>query len=407
VEGKLKVMRQKLVILPKLNHCGGDPAKQWFVYYSCRNPKSGKMVRFRVYDGFTDLSPKEKYQHAKQLIDLYSERLKAGWSPFTDTSEALYTDHIDYKTVADLYGNKRAGNNTLRPAISAFLEELQPGVSVATFQTYQSKFRIFALWIEKQGLAGNDLATINNSTIKDFFWFLIRIRKLSGNSITKYRRNLNALFDYLYKRKIILINPVYDIPICDRINDQAPRPISRDDIDRFRKELIKDPELWLAVQFEYYCALRPGHELREMKIKDLDLVAGTVRVSRSRAKNRHERVVTIPSQLLEQLRGFYHLQKYGKELYVFGKGGCPGHQPIGKNKLRYKFNAIRKRLGMPYEYKFYSWKHTGAIEADEANIPTKDISRHLGHESLKSTDAYFRNKKPGISRAIRDNYPSL
>ena len=48
---------------------------------------------------------------------------------------------------------------------------------------------------------------------------------------------------------------------------------------------MKDPELWLAVMFEFYCGLRPGHEIREMKIKDLDLVAGTVRVTRERAKN--------------------------------------------------------------------------------------------------------------------------
>jgi len=365
------------------------------------------MSRFRIYDGFTGLSPAEKYEHAKRLIELYAGRLRSGWTPFADDSTAIYNDHIDYKTVSDMYGAKRQGNNKLRPKISAFLEELKPGVAPATYQTYQSKLRIFTLWIEKQGLAGNDLATINNSNITDFFRFLINIRKLSSNSIVKYKRILNALFDYFHKHKFILINPVFDIPACDRINDQAPRPIMREDIDKFKAELVKDPELWLAVQFEYYCALRPGHEIREMKIKDLDLIAGTVRVSRTRAKNRHERIVTIPRQLIEQLRSFYKLQGYNKEYYVFGKGGRPGTKVISKNKLRYKFNAVRKRLGMPLEYKLYSWKHTGAIEADEAMIPTKDISRHLGHTSLKSTDAYFRNKKPGISGPIRDNFPSL
>lgn len=400
-------MRQKLVIMPKLNHCGGDASRQWFVYYSARDPHSGKMVRFRVYDGFTGLSSAEKYEHARRLIELYGSRLRSGWTPFTDDSQVIYADHVDYKTVAEVYGTRREANNKLRPKISAFLEDIRTGISDATYRTYQSKLRIFTLWIEKQGLAGNDLATINNANIIDFFRFLISGRKLSGNSIIKYRRILNSLFDWFYKNKLILINPIYNIPACDRINDQAPRPIMREDIEKFKKELVRDPELWLAVQFEYYCALRPGHEIREMKIKDLDLVAGTVRVSRTRAKNRHERIVTIPRQLLEQLSTFYKLQRYNKEYYVFGKGGRPGLKCISKNKLRYKFNAIRKRLGMPYEYKFYSWKHTGAIEADEAMIPAKDISRHLGHSSLKSTDAYFQNKKPGISEAIRNKFPSL
>jgi integrase len=159
--------------------------------------------------------------------------------------------------------------------------------------------------------------------------------------------------------------------------------------------------------FEFYCALRPGHELREMKIKDIDFIAGTIRVDRTRAKNRIERIVTMPTQLLQQLRSFYKLQENDRELYVFGKGGHPGTVPIGKNKLNYKFNKIRKKLNMPKEYKFYSWKHTGAVEADECNIPIKDISNHLGHNSLSATNYYFHNKKGGASKAIRDNYPTL
>jgi integrase len=62
---------------------------------------------------------------------------------------------------------------------------------------------------------------------------------------------------------------------------------------------------------------------------------------------------------------------------------------------------------MPHEYKVYSWKHTGAVEADEANIPFKDISLHLGHTSMRTTDYYFKNKKVRLSKAIRDNFPDI
>jgi hypothetical protein len=62
---------------------------------------------------------------------------------------------------------------------------------------------------------------------------------------------------------------------------------------------------------------------------------------------------------------------------------------------------------MPPEYKFYSWKHTGAVEADEAAISFKDISNHLGHTSLKATDFYFKNKRSTSSKAIKNNFPDL
>lgn len=400
-------MRQKMIILPKLNRCQGNPLKQWFVYYSCRNPRTGKMHRFRHYDGFTGISEAEKLAHAQQLIELYSGRLRTGWTPFTDVTEVIYNDHLDYKSVADMYGKKRTGNNSIRVWISKFLDTIQPAMALATFQTYRSKFRLFTLWLEKEKISGNDLATFDNKVIINFFLYLINKRNLSKVSIQKYKQIIKALFEYIKDQKLIIVNPVYDIPLCNRINDQAPRPIMRQDIDTFKKELTKHPELWLAVQLEFYCALRPGHEIREMKIKDIDFTRGTIRVDRARAKTRVERIVTVPNQLLLQLRGFYNLHTYNKEWYVFSKGGIPGPQSIGKNNLRNKFNIIRKRLNMPLEYKFYSWKHTGAVEMDQANIPIKDISLHLGHNSLKSTDHYFHNKKASTSKAIRDNYPTL
>lgn len=396
-------MRQKMIILPKINSGG----KQWFVFYSCRDPQTGKMVRFRYYEGFTGLSPKEKIEHGQNVMELYSSKLRTGWSPFTNDTEVIYNDHVDYKSVADLYGTRRSGNRTIRVLISKFLGQLQPAVSLATYQTYQSKFRIFVLWLEKEKIAGNDVTRFDNKLIVLFFNYLINVRKLSHVSIENYTQNIKALFEFIKLNKLILINPVYDIPKCNRINDQAPRPIQRADIIAFKEELIKDPWLYLAVQLEYYSALRPGHEIREMKIKDIDFTAGTIRVDRDRAKTRIERIVTMPHQLLIELRLIFPPQKYNREFYVFGRGGIPGPVPIGKNTLSYRFRKIRERLKMPYEYKFYSWKHTGAIEADEANIPIKDISRHLGHNSLQATDYYFNNKKVRTSVAIRDNYPDL
>jgi integrase len=396
-------MRHKLIILPKINSAG----KQWFIYYSFRNPQTGKMQRFRHYEGFTGLSPDEKLAHAQNLMDSIGSKLRTGWSPFTNDVEVIYNDHTDYKSIADLYGVRRSGNRTIRVWISKYLEQLQPSVSRATYQTYQSKFRIFVLWLQKEKIEGNDITTFDSKLIGLFFNYLIKNRTLSRISIQKYSQILTAFFEYIKLNKLILINPVYDLPQCNRINDQAPRPIQRADIKIFKNELIKDPVLYLAVQLEYYCALRPGHEIREMKIKDIDFTAGTIRVDRSRAKTRVERIVTVPHQLLIELRSTFPPQKFNRELFVFGKGSKPGMIPVGKNFFRNRFNLVRKKLNMPVEYKFYSWKHSGAVEADQAGIPMKDISMHLGHSSLKTTDFYFQHKISRTSKAIRDNYPDL
>ncbi len=399
--------RQKLIILPKLNHCSGDPSRQWFVYYSVRDPRTGKMVRFRHYDGFTGLSEAEKYEHAKQLIDTFSAKLRGGWTPFTDDTTIIYNDHLEYKTVADMYGSRRTGNKTLRSLTNRWLEEMKPGIRHETHLTYKSKLRIFVLWIEKAGAGNNDIATIDNKLISLFFRYLIDNRQLSAKSIKYYRMLLAKVFESFRHKKQILINPIYDIPPCNRINDKAPRPIQREDLDKIKKELVHDPELALGFKFEYYCGMRPGHEIRLLKIKDIDFFNGTIHIDRLRAKNRKDRIVTIPIQFLEELRASA-LRKLDKEWYIFGRGGHPGPKTIGKNKLSRHFRTLRIKLGLPEEYKLYSGKHTGAIEADNTGkIPFKEISEHLDHADMQTTSIYFRNKKPRLSEAIRNHFPDF
>jgi integrase len=395
--------REKMIILPKLNFTG----KQWFVYFSYREPRTGKMKRFRLYDGFTGLSDDEKVIHAQNVIDEYSTKLRTGWDPFTDDVDIIYNDQTSYSNVAKLYGVKRSKNRTLRVWISKFIETLKPAVSNATFQTYQSKFRIFMQWCEQNNFEDNDITSIDNAIIHLFFKHLINVKKLSQKSIKGYGQIIKALFEFIKANKIIIINPVFNLPRTNRINDQAPRPIMRADMHTFKTELMKDTVLWLVVQLEYYCGLRPGHEIREMKIKDIDFSSGTIFVDRDRAKTRVQRIVTVPHQMLTELRAYFGPNNYNRELYAFGSTGIPGAKPLSKNTLRNRFNKIRTNLNMPKEYKFYSWKHTGAVEADEANIPAKDISLHLGHTSLQTTDAYFKNKKSRLSKAIRDNFPSI
>lgn len=365
------------------------------------------MVRFRHYDGFTGLTEQEKYSHAKQLIEDYTAKLRSGWSPFAGNHEVIYMNNIDYKSVAEMYQSKRAGNRTLRLVISRYLEFKRPSLAYSSFQTYSSSLRIFSMWTEQLGMEKNDIKSYSNAVILSFFDYLINTKKLSGKSIRKYTDLLFSLFNYCIDKKLIKKNPVFNIPRCKRINDNAARPIMRADLEAFKAEIKKDPELWLMVQFEYYCGLRPGHEIREMKISDIDLVAGIIYIGRSTAKTGAARVVTIPRQFLTYLRANIDTMKWNRDYFLFGKGGIPGPVPIGKNMMGERFREIRRTLNMPRQYKLYSFKHTSVVEIDESLIPAKDLSRHLGHSSISITHEYMKNKKPALSVAIRDNYPDL
>ena len=75
--------KRSLIILPKLKNCGGDLSKKWYVEYSCRDPQTNEMKRFRHYDGFAELETvQEREAYAEKIISEIKLKLEKGEDPF-------------------------------------------------------------------------------------------------------------------------------------------------------------------------------------------------------------------------------------------------------------------------------------------------------------------------------------
>lgn len=403
--------RKKVCILPEVNNCGGDISKKWFIYFSYRDPRNDKMKRFKVYEGLHKIKDfNKRTEAAERLADEYRVNLKNGWNPFLSDDTAIYEDQLQYNNVARIYGKLRSSNKTINYYSSKFLQEKESGggVEPETIATYRSKFRILEQWLDKNGMGGDDITMINNHVILDFFYFLINTEKLSFHTVKRYRQLLRNMFEFAKKEKVIMENPVFDIPQCKRINDRAPRPIAEFDILPFHEVIQKeDPQLWMAISFEYYCFLRPGKELRFLRIGDIDFARGVINVDAIRAKTNLERFPTIPLVFLKELREIYQLHREPKHFFVLGNAGRPGLMPLSKNTLRNRFRAFREKLNMPDSYKFYSWKHTGNGRASDAGISLKALQDQNGHTSSKTTEIYMRHKIGQVNHEIRDNFPPI
>ena len=135
--------RIKLIILPKLNDAGGNLSKKWFVYYSVREPRTKKMQRFKEYDGLSGRDEDSRRVAAARKIEFLTIKLKNGWSPFNDDSEAVYEDQLQYRTITELYGKQRAANTTFRLYASKYIEALKKAsknIEERTIATYANCF---------------------------------------------------------------------------------------------------------------------------------------------------------------------------------------------------------------------------------------------------------------------------
>ena len=62
----------------------------------------------------------------------------------------------------------------------------------------------------------------------------------------------------------------------------------------------KDRQLWLACCVQYYSALRPGQEVRLLRIRDINFQMGCITVRSDSAKGERTDTVDMPEQLLEE-----------------------------------------------------------------------------------------------------------
>ncbi|MFW5831263.1 MAG: tyrosine-type recombinase/integrase [Prolixibacteraceae bacterium] len=399
--------KQVLIRLPVIYDAGGDISKKWFIQYYVRNPRNGRLERQRSYRGINKFHTlKERREAAEKMRRHWSDKLKAGWSPFVDES-VIYDDNLEYQTAIKNYRKMKSKNGTFRFFASKYIDWKKPALEDKSVSTYRSRLRIFDSWLEGKGISDADISCITHKIMVEFSDHIINVAELSRSTVLNYQNLLKEVFDFIRKERKQFPNPCFELPGTRRVNDSAAYPIQEMDIPIFKKAIEKkDPQLWLACSFVYYCFIRPRKELRFLRIGDIDFGRSTVLIREENSKT-GKRKVTIPRVFMKELREKYQLHNYPRDFYVIGKNREPGPKPVSYNNMSNRWVAFRENLNMPEEYKMYSWKHTGNIRASRNSIPLRDLQGQNGHTTIATTEEYMKNQEGYVSHLIVESFPEL
>lgn len=399
--------QKKDINWPKLKNTNGDMNSPWFIEFFVTDPLTGKKIRKRISEGFSDINTYEgRMIHADKLIKEYSEKIKNG--EFTNDELIEYEDLLLYNS-QNRYVSKRRGRlNSTRVLASQFILHKRSEVSKKTLQTYTSKLRLFCDYLKNYDLEDKIINNIDNNRIVEFLKFSAQENELSRLTIDKYQQILYSFFKWvIHYKKIRMENPVLNIPRIGDVKDMSAPALTDSVRNKLQKKIEKnDPQLWLSCCFQYYCAIRPGTELRLMQLKQINYDTRTLTVKNYLAKNSRTETVDIPAQLFEMIED-WNLRRYDQNLYAFGKNGLPGDSPLGKNAMRMRFNKYRDELNISKEVKYYSWKHSGAQELKISGANIYSIQHHLRHKSLTTTEKYFKKRFGGGDKLIRDEFPDI
>lgn len=245
------------------------------------------------------------------------------------------------------------------------------------------------------------------STTYDIQSFLLHLhqgkgkKKVNSNTITKYRNTLYTLYEKAILAGLIEHNPVQKVTGFQR-DPKSLQFFSDSQIEKF-KQIEVNPQLWLAIQFLFYCFIRPG-EMRLLKISAINLEYNFIEIPGEISKNKKTQKVTIPKQFK---RNIEFLENYPNNYYILSKNGKPGQVPISTKWLNDEHRKVLDKLNIIGRYAFYSWKHTGVVKAVKAGINIKDLQLQLRHHSLDMVNEYLKNLGVLDSPELLNKYPTL
>lgn len=209
--------REAILILPKLNDCKGDLSRPWFVEWGYRLPGIPGMKRERQYKGLNLPTAVQRKRVADKIIEEKTAWLKSG-EYLDGEKRIIYADEIQYRNEARMYGEKKESTITVRTHLSDFLNRVKSQVNPKSYQSYQSKMRIFCSWLDVNNLAGLKVNFITREHLLSFLNFLSEDRELSRMTVNKYLQILHVFFRYLLEEKNVIIdNPVKNMPKVEKL----------------------------------------------------------------------------------------------------------------------------------------------------------------------------------------------
>ena len=395
---------KKLYSEPKIYDAKGDLSKRWYVYFSFRNPETGKLQRqTAIYAGVN----KYKTKTARMEVLLayrrgVSKLLKQGYNPYNDNEHLLKTGTpSENPEVANIIVKPKG--ITIADAFAQVLEIKKYVVAESTYLNYKSKIKKLELWLKDKLPAG---ATVDQISKKHIVTYLNEVlQRTSARTRNNARTELGSLFQTLVDNEHIPINYVHSINVLKARPERHKTYTTTQQKEIYAYLEKNDPILLLFIQFIGYNLLRPI-EVCRLQVKDVDMKDKRLYV---RAKNKPVKIKIIPDIMLELLPD---LSQMDPQHFLFTPTAIAADWDATIINRRDHFSkrfttVVKKHFGLGKEYGLYSFRHTFITklyqEMAKTATPFEVKSKLMlitGHSSMVSLEKYLRD----IDAALPEDY---
>ena len=230
---------------------------------------------------------------------------------------------------------------------------------------------------------------------------------IKARSRARTLTGIRSFYDYLIYCDRIENNPT-ELIEAPRLESKLPTVLSIEEIDALIAAIDLSNDLGkrnqAILECLYCCGLRVT-ELTELKLHDLHLEEGFIKVS---GKGNKERLVPVSPTLVKYLESYRYDIRAHQQI-------AKGHESIlflnrrGKQLTRVMIFTIIKRLAeaisLDKKISPHTFRHSFATHLVEGGADLRAVQEMLGHESITTTEIYAHLDKHYIRDEIIAHHP--
>ncbi|TYB77952.1 tyrosine-type recombinase/integrase [Bizionia saleffrena] len=408
-ESEYDLSLKKNFSTPKIYSGNGDLNKRWYVYFSYRDPDSGKLKRqTAIYANANKFKTKEDrlsvlVTYRKSLLKL----LKKGYSPYSDNT-LVFQGIIDkdkksmpikkLENVAEFNIHKAVVDEEpvmgYKEAFAFGLKQKEKLINDTTRRSFENRLKNFTKWVEEIHPKVKGIDEVNKKLVSEFLSDVLA--RTSPRNRNNFRADLSSIVQVLFDNDIIHANFIKQIPVLKAIPKRNKTYTQERQEEIFTYLEKEDTNLLLFIKFISYNFLRPI-EVCRLKVGDIDLKNKTIKFQ---AKNSPLKTKIIPDLLIQELPD---LSKMNKELSLFTPDEIGGEWDTALENKRDYYSKRFKRVvkdyfGLDKDYGLYSFRHTYITKLYrylvKQSSPFEAKSKLMlitGHSSMSALEKYLRD----------------
>lgn len=298
-----------------------------------------------------------------------------------------------------LFKERTDNKKTYRELFAEFMLSIKvKGRSEYTLRSYKYHNKYFSEFLGADTLCRD----ITESTLEDYILYIQDVKQITnGITINSYLRNISPIIKFGVKKRYILQD--FEIPVV-KYQETFKEIYTTEELQTLlqkpKKKDFVSIRTW-AILWTFASTGIRARELRELKVKGVDLLNRTITVNAT--KNKKARYLPISNSLAEVLTEYLAFRSGAGDDYLFPS--VYGEQ-MAQSTLQKCIKVYCNKKGVE-KYSLHLFRHTFITNAVNQNVSPLILQKITGHSTMKELSRYYNAKTTDMVGIIDDIAPKM